>query len=322
MKESEEAIKMFRALIDPEDEGGRRRREILAYIAKNPGCNAYEIARDVYGSPPLKYYKSVTFHLDKLREVSERLKNSPSWGPLFEEKEERGVIKISLTEKGRELCRAEGIEAPTGRTEEFIRQFHQKSPLTPDKIKEFRRLLSDPVMDALEAINQEWTKRMGVLKSGTLELSIKRSEIQNIVGDEVLRVLQPIWWYEAEKEVKALAPDFAKRVSAKGCERTLRAGIRYLPKTLPAVKLHVEEGFVVHPIVEKGGLQENFEELMKFTNEVIAQDPFFLSAKETSKTAYLTFLLARVYTNPQFWKEIGKAILGGKKIGKVRSFGK
>jgi len=312
----------FRKLVDPKDEGGRRRREILAYIAKNPGCNAYEIARDVYGNPPLKYYKSVTFHLDKIREVSKRLSGSP-YGPLLEEKEEEGVIKIWLTEKGLDLCRAEGIEAPTGRAEEFIRQFHQrlKFPLTPDKIRELRRLLSDPVMDALEAINQEWTKTIGVWKSGALEFSIRRSEIQSTVGDEVLKVLQPIWWYEAEKEVKTFAPDFARGISAKGCERTLRAGIRYLPKTLPAVKLHVEKGFVVHPIVEEKGLQESFEELVKFTSEVIAQDPFFLSAKETSKTTYLTFLLTCVYTNPQFWKEIGEAILG-KKLRGVRSFGK
>ncbi len=290
------ATEEFRRLINPEEEGGQRRREILAYIARNLGCTKYGIAKGVYGDPE-KYYDTVQYHLRKLREVSEKLGSTEHGQLLVEERQADGSYAIRLTEGGRNLCLTEGIVMPSSRAEEFIAGFNRRldGKLTPAQWEKLRKLLSDPMMDALEKIAKKWAETGGVAREIGLkaypELASKIPEVQSVLEDKVLKVLYPIWWYDAETGVSTTTPEMAG-LGADVASREMRRKLkRALPKLLPRFKLATEKSFVTSRVAKERKLTNRFENLVNFVDEVIANDPHLLKVKGSCQTEYLTLLL-------------------------------
>lgn len=295
-----EAVREFKSLVDPKDDGGRRRREILSFVGKQPRCTAYKIAKVVYGAP-LKCHKTVVYHLTKLREVSNRLGETDYGKLLSETRRKDGAVEISLTEAGKELCRMEGIKVPSGRVDEFIGGFNRelKLPLVPEQVKKLRELLSDSVIDALCDIAGRNRKVVSMLFEST-----------KVPENEVWRILFPLWMYEVEtrevsRTLKGLVYFYASEMGVG------REAKRIAPKTLPEIEAEMRKIYKATPVVEMKGLTDSFKKLIDFFNEILADELrlFILLKKEAVQGEYKNFLLL----SPQIEGKILKTLKGGEK---------
>lgn len=263
-----DAIEKFRELVDPKKKGGRKRKEILAYVGRNPGCTRYRIAKEVYGN--LQSYGSVEHHLRKLREVSEGLKGTEYEQLLDKKRQEDGAYPISLTKGGRRLCLTEGIVIPPDKTKEFIAEFNHRlgDKLTQAQWEGLRGLLPDPMMDALDEIRREWAETGGVPREigpkKYFKLVSKISEVQSVLEDKVWKVLYPIWWYDAETGVSTTTTEFVGfGVDMAPFGGKIKRKIkRALPKFLPRFKSDVEKSFLVSRVIKERELTNYFEKLV------------------------------------------------------------
>jgi len=254
IKGPKKAMRVVRKLVNRKGGGGKKRRDILGYIARYPECTAYEIAKEIYGDP-LTYYKTVVFHLEKLREVSKQLEPT-EWGALLDEKKREldGAVLIKLTDAGKDLCILEGIEAPSGRVNEFIEELHHKlsGGLERDQVKKLRKLLNDDVFNTATEIE------MG---AGGYPLP-------------KLELLYAVWYYGKMQEFKnwVSTEEFYKSLSSLFPKQVLKKAIKNRVKVEKAIIKLLSKLDPTIQIVEKYGVKQEFDELFKFFSGIIPRD--------------------------------------------------
>lgn len=304
-----EAIKEFRKLTDPEKRGGQIRRQILGYLIKYPKSTAYEIAGEVYGDPPGKYYKNVVHHLKKLFDVSKQLSATKYGALLYTEK--RKVMKmykdrdhkprakprvmsrlIKLTDGGIQLCAAEGIETPSDRAYKFILALNHKLelPLEPSKIIKLRTLLSDRALDTLNKITRrcdEKYKEWNRIYCGNR--AIRNARLEKIPNgfapkSEIEKVLCPLWIYSVECTVEE------KLYFPKNQALLETSYGEFLLETIKCVMPGLEKArFVALPTIPPD-LKKNVRELAESIDEIIAEDSFLNKLQTSVKMIHMQYL--------------------------------
>lgn len=138
-------------ILDARTKGGRKRLDILRFIASNPGKTAYEIAKEHYPNPLLGY-KSVRIHLKMLEDAG--------FVRSVTVRDGRASRVYELTDQGRVQCLRLGISLPSTKAEEIIAEFSQLSqePLGPE-IREFRAALTENLLEACRDVWAEWWGR-------------------------------------------------------------------------------------------------------------------------------------------------------------------
>ena len=172
-----ENAREFRELVNQQKRGGRRRHEILSYIAKNPGATPYKITKRIFGEEVPLHYKAVLEHLKKLEKI----------GVVIKTRREDGAYKISLTEDGKYLCISAGVELPSKGAEEFIKLLDNLSgPLAPAESRKISSLLTDVV----------WNTSIKVAKIAGGYFHPLPKELK--LSQQILRAL---WFYDIERKV-------------------------------------------------------------------------------------------------------------------------
>jgi hypothetical protein len=295
-KGSINTIEKFKELVKPTAKGGRRRRAILGYIAKNPRATVYRITKEVYGAKTsaevLNQHKNTRFHLDKLEKISGLL-GQTEHGALFKENE-KGEILLELTEGGKELCKMEGLEAPSGRADKFVMEFqHRYQLLELDKIREMRNLLSEEVIDTLHQIADDFNKRIAESKIAELGKIVSKRELVLPLQSDFNRILYPIWMYEVEakKFGEQLTSDLVLagiNVAYSGIlnRKEKRLATRNVPKRLDSVKKDMEKLFIALPVVKEKRLVDVFDGLVNFFDDFAKVNHVFTEDRNAKENDY------------------------------------
>jgi|GEM_PF-7026433 len=275
----------FKRLVNERKRLGKRRRKLLEFIANNPGATPYKIAQAIYDDP-LVYHRTVVKMLEMIR------KRVPG---ILEEMAEGRIRYISLTGKGLDFCRREGIIAPTteaGLVVKFI----------SDKMLEDASL----TFEESGALCAAFTEK--VCKTA---LEIHRSTHQVIDVDIGYQILSGLWAYETEGGVKDQYKYYPDDV-AKLYAPVINAGLIPRKKIKKWAKNEGEKYII--PEVEKrlkavgvvkfAGFEKDFDDLLKVLNPIVKRSPNLNALKEDLARSH------QAYVGRKLLDEVGKVAVG------------
>lgn len=253
----------FRKLVNPYRRGGAARRKMLEYIAAHPGTSLYKIAKNVFGDG-LTYTAQVQSNVKRLAFVD-------GVQLLRMERDERGTHHVYLTEEGRRLCLAEGLQLASGKPWLFITELNRQldGMLTPSEIAKLESLLTEPVVRTLEEIAEK-----------SKFLSVFRPIFPNTPLESLSTPLSALWAYGAEKELAQKMDEGIKEIYSsfsllcelypllKNHREWARKEYKRILKRIDLKNL-IQQSMYCIPIARKHGTEKQLDELLEFVTPLL-----------------------------------------------------
>ena len=270
----ENGFREFERLVAPNKRRGRRRRELLKFVAENPGATPYQIAKKLYGNP-LAYHKTI---VNMLRMFERRVPG------LFEEKTEGRARYISLSEKGKDFCKRVGIVPLSAEAESVVKfissRMPEDKPLTFEESGRLYRALSPEVCEtALEVYR--------------LTHRSQKAEVGH-------QILAGIWSYEIEaalkREREAKFKPYLEAI-VKQFKPAIDRGLisrRDVERTSEKILLEAEKKYEALRVVESAGLAEKFDGLLSLLNSVVLRSPSLEALKEEVMRGHEWWVAGRI----------------------------
>ena len=284
-------------LLSRNSPGGRRRRQILEYLLESGEATKYRLSKALYGDG-LTGQRAVTNHIQKLKEIG------------VVDVKSQGVKKIAfITKQGRLICEGMGLSSPVSLGDRFRSELSLIGKgLTDEEVDEGKHILTDHVVNVClqilkRAIEQE------ELPAGTggyqVALFGKSSEIKPTCDFSAVYIAAVAYYQE-----KYLLPQLYGALE--------RSDLGSKPVFSLLEGMVNDQPLVALPIVEKNGVQQDFEDLVGWLRKVGSKIPllgclpFFLSVSPrlSSLTGFVRTtvqlkradILTRILKEPRYFK--------------------
>jgi len=274
----------FKRLVNKRKQVGERRRKILGFIAKNPESTPYRIAKAIY-SDPLVYHRTVSKMLEHIE------KEVPGIFEIRTEEGIKGKVKfISLSGKGKDFCKREGIIVPTMEADFVIKFISSKmpenAPLSFEESGELYQTLTEKVCKTALEIYRSTHPMM-------------------FEGDIGYQILFGVWAYENGKETKRRYKLIPKNISALYM-REINAGLISRKEIIELAKKESEkvfpqiDEFEALKLVKLHEAEGEFNKFLSVLDPIVKRALFLINLKEDAMRSHQAYILHKLFGSIPF----------------------